>query len=426
MKYAAVLLAFALIARNNLYFNAPFEVLRGLSLVVVALIGGIGIFQTGALRSGGRYWPLIGYLFATVLSLTATEYLGYVGFQTLSVAIVIIFAIACGESKDAGTISSAVLNATFSLYWLLAALSLLLYFVKPALVYEMLYGGELRFRGIFPKSSMMGASAGILVGLCLFLRKKKLWARMGAIVFAIACILLTQSRTFWVATLAAGTVTYAVYYRHGFKMVAAGGMAAIILSSGIYAADIKIRGSSFGKFARVESITNLTGRVQLWREVIDKFYENPVIGLGLTAGASAFIDQKNVLGFGNDQDALSQDRSIGKTTMHSGYMQSLLDVGAIGTFFYLSLVIVPLLRLYRNDVLREYPIQFYLLLFISIANISENIIYAVTVFNSVLFFMLAAFAMNIQRPMSASKIGTNTNRSMPFQANYDTVPGKSV
>ncbi|MGZ8216728.1 O-antigen ligase family protein [Methylomagnum sp.] len=396
MKYAATFLVFSLIARNNLYFNAPFEVLRGVSLVLVALMGFYEMLQPKVLRAMPRYWPQFGYLVAIFLSLAVTDSLVYVGFQTLSVATVLIFSIACSESKNPEPIKAAILNATFWGYSLLMIISLALYVVKPNLAYEVLYAGELRFRGVFPKSGVTGASAGVLMGICFFWKNKRLWLRAGAFVCAAACLLLTQSRTFWVAAFVAGMATYAIYFRHSFKVITGLGLIGAILIAGVYIADVRIKGDSVKKFARVESITNLTGRLELWNKALYKYYENPIVGLGLTAGATAFIDDRNVVGFDAKSDDLSANRSIGMTTMHSGYMQSLLDSGFVGTFFYLSLIVASIWRLYGNDTARQYPAEFYLLVFLSISNISENVIYAVTVFNSVLFFMLAAFAMHLR------------------------------
>jgi O-antigen ligase len=398
VKYVAVFFALALIARNNIYFSGPFEVLRGFGLLLVAIMGFYGILQPKVIKAVGHYWPQIGYLSVAMLSIATTEYPAFVAFHTLSLAGVVMFSIACAESAKSNAIRSSILSATFFGYLLLISLSLILKLINPSLVYEVLYAGELRFRGIFPKAGIMGASSGVLLGLCLFWRSKRKSIRWMALVPALACLLLTQSRTFWVAAFVAGLATYLRYSRHAPKFVLAGAFFALILGAGAYVADVKLKGDSLRKFTRVESVTNLTGRVQLWAAALEKVLQQPVLGLGLSAGSSAFEDRQNVVGLGGDKDELDAARSMGRTTMHSGYMQSLLDLGFIGTFFYLSIIGSALWSVYRYDALRQYPTEFYLLIFLSVANISENVIYAVTVFNSVLFFMLAAFAMHLRRP----------------------------
>lgn len=409
MKPAAILLAATLIARNNLYFSGPFEVLRGLALVGVALVGLYGLLQPRTLRALPRYWPQFGYLAATLVSLAGTDYPFYVGFQTLSLAAVIIFAIACSEAKNALRIESGILTTAFYGYALTMLLSLALLAAKPALVYEVLYGGEHRFRGIFPKSGIAAASAGVLVGISLFTRGRSRWLRGLALLSALACLALTQSRTFWIAGLVATVATYLVYYRHGGKVLLSLGLLGVFAMALIYVADVRLETRSLKKFTRIETVSNLTGRLSLWNEALEKFAEQPYVGRGLTAGSSAFIDRSNVMGF-NHEDDLSVDRSIGKSTMHSGYVQALLDLGAVGGVFYVSLILAALWRLFRNDTKRQHPTRWFLLVFLSIANLSENVIYAVTVFNSVLFFMVSAYAVGLRPAEPAPRTGTARHR----------------
>jgi O-antigen ligase len=402
MRVILALLIVVLIARNTLSSGFPFEVLRGVTLFFVALVAFGGALQAFSARMFRIYWPQFGYILAVLLSVMGTADPLYVAFHAISLATVILFSIACYESDSAANVNKTMFTATFWGYLAITAVSVLLVIVKPQLAYETLYRGELRFRGILPKAGMAGACAGVLLGLSLFVAGNPLLRTLAFFSGAI-CLVLTQSRTFWIAALGAASLTYVVYARRGrlltFAML---GMLGVV-GLAVYAMNVSIRTDAAKQFIRADSITNLTGRVQLWDKALSAVRQRPLLGFGVTAGANAFKDDEMQL-YGS-QESLDSSRDIGRTTMHSGYVQSLLDVGIIGTFFYLALIMRSVVSVYRFDQHRAFPAEFFLLVFLGIANLAENVIYGATVFNSVLFFMLAGFAAHLRQAAPAAARG---------------------
>lgn len=401
MQAVLTLLIVVLIVRNTLYSGFPFEALRGVTLFFVGLVALGGALRVASVRTFKTYWPQFGYILAVFLSVIETANPVFVAFHAISLAAVILFSIACYESGSAPAVNKTMFTATFWGYLAICGVSLLLVVIKPQLAYEILYRGELRFRGILPKAGMMGASAGVLLGLSLLV-KCNLLLRGLAFSSGAVCLVLTQSRTFWLAALAAGSLTYLLYIRRGRVLALALIGVLGLVGLAVYAMNLSIRTDAAKQFIRADSITNLTGRVQLWDKALSAFQRRPLLGFGVTAGANALKEDELQL-YGS-QDGLDSSRDVGKTTMHSGYIQSLLDVGIIGTFFYLALIVRSLVSVYRFDRQRAFPTEFFLLVLLGIANIAENVIYGVTVFNSVLFFMLAGFAAHLRQdaPKAAS------------------------
>jgi len=407
-------LAFALIARSTLFSPIFLEAVRALALIVAAFMAFLGLLQVISLERYRSYWLQIGYLFALVLSTLGTEDPLYVSFHVLSVLTVVFLSIVCYELKDSAAINSALLTATFWAYLMVTTSSLALVLLKPQVAYEIQWWGEMRFRGILPKAGMMGADAGVLLGL-VFFTKRNVFVRLCALMTGGACLVLTQSRTFWVATVVAGLFTYWVYYRQNRGMLLGAVALGLVALLTVYALDLGVKVESAKRFARVESITNLTGRVQLWKKALEAFGERPILGYGLTAGSTSLSRTANKSM--DKENSIDESRAKAHATMHNGYIQSLLDVGIFGTFFYVALVIRSILLIYRYDGIRTYPAEFYLLLFLGISNISENIINAATIFNSVLFWVLAGFATHLKSQLGKPNVlnnaaGTNLYRKV--------------
>ena len=412
LKFTLLVLVVGLIAKDTSQLNDPY-IIRGLAQGLCLVVGGIWLLSNFSSQLFPRYWPVWGYLAALTLS---AGWLGspvYVWLQIASLAAVLLFFVAYFEARaaleDGGV--GYLLDVVVLLYGLVAALSLMVKFTHPGIAYDVLYigdvGMESRFRGLFPKAGMLASAAGLTFGLAWFARCGVLLKGCIMVVCGV-CQALTLSRASWIALAVAVFAVYWTTLRTGKKLKATGfGLAAVIaLWLGITAFDVTFDLSN-ARFLRAESITNLTGRVGLWEESMEAFYRRPLLGYGYTAGASGL---KSASG-DSTGDSFEMTRDVGKTTLHSGYMQSLLDTGLAGTSFYLALLAVALKRLWQRplNTARDRAVLFGIV-YLAVANASQNVIYTASVFDSVMFFGLAIYAM---RPQQLARPTAHTGPAYP-------------
>ena len=393
MRIILLVLISALIAKDAAYLNDPY-VMRGIAQGLCLLIGGGWLLFN--LSSGilFRYWPLFGYIIILFLSSLGIESSFYSFFQVGSLAAVIFFFISYFESQNrenSNSISTLV-NATVAIYSLVALFSLISAKYLPSLAYDHVYGDEVRFRGLFSKSAMLGAASGLLMGLAWFGINKR-WIKIAAVVLGGICLALTFSRTFWIATIIALGSTFWIYARISKKIILILGFLVLATTALVITFDYKIDSKAASKIVRIDSVENLSGRISMWELGINAFKSNPYLGRGFTLGANA-LDGKSIY---HKQGELEAGREAGRVTLHNGYLQVLLDSGVIGMFFYVAIIILSLKRLYKLDADKAYPSMFYSLIFLAIANIGENVIYSASVFHSVMFWAVATFALSMKR-----------------------------
>jgi O-Antigen ligase len=408
MKLVLIVLVVALIAKDTSQLNDPY-IMRGVAQSICLVVGGVWVVGNLSGRLLSRYWPVWGYLAALILSAGWNAAPFYVWLQFASLAAVLLFYVAYFEAnakqEDSGV--GLLLDAVTALYALVAALSLLVMFTHPKIAYGAvdngLAGTEFRFRGLFPKAGMLASAAGFTIGAAWFARRSAL---LKATVIAVCgvCLALTQARTLWVALPTGILAVYAMDRHTGTKWLRLGfGLFVVaLLWLGVKAFDVTLDVSQ-ARFLRTESLTSLTGRALLWQEGLKAFYRQPVLGYGYTAGASGLMSSSGRAA--SDEAGIDSTRDLGKTTLHSGYLQSLLDSGIVGTIFYLAIIAVPLVRLARHRLAtpRDRAV-FFGLVFFAVANAGQNVIYSASVFDSLLFFGLAIYAMAPRRQHGGSQM----------------------
>jgi exopolysaccharide production protein ExoQ len=106
---------------------------------------------------------------------------------------------------------------------------------------------------------------------------------------------------------------------------------------------------------------NLTGRVAIWRYVLSQFQQAPYLGFGYVAFFKAHEEQ------------IFYVLSWPAPHSHNGYLDSLLDVGLVGTLFAL-LAIASLLKavLFRPVYSKYSETLFFILAYIIIYNLMES------------------------------------------------------
>lgn len=372
---------------------APFpHVLRGAAQMLCFAAGLVSILPLLSIQLLSRYWPVLSYLLVLLFTAPFTPFPVFVLLQVLSLISAVMFAIAYFERQHAAdrTTLMQLTSYTVLTYGVLIISSLALARLLPALAYDDMFigaeaGYELRFRGIFSNSPMMGAAAGLLVGLTSFYVTR--WPlRLALVVPGLLCLALTQSRSFWVAALAAGGMTAWLYYpRLRNWIYACFGVVVLVVA---IALSVKVDTSSVDRFARLNSVRTLTGRTALWQAALNSWSERPWLGQGFTLGGSVLADDRAL--------ARPQDpAAVSRRTLHNGYIQSLMDAGLVGSFFYAMSFLTAIGRVIRYDFRRRYPEALYVLLFLSIANGGESVVYSGSNFPSLCFWVFAVFAMSL-------------------------------
>ncbi|MGO9717675.1 MAG: O-antigen ligase family protein [Steroidobacteraceae bacterium] len=348
-----------------------------------------------------RYWPVLGYLFVLLLTAPFTQFPLFVLLEVLSLASAIVFAIAYFESpqRTLQTNLGQLVVCIVAVYGIVIVISLVLARIAPNVAYEALFAGdetgiESRYRGLFSKAGVMAAASGLLVGLSAISIKR--WPlKMVFLIPGLMCLALTQSRSFWLAAFVAGGVTAWQYYPLLRKWIFAG--FAVVALAGVLTLGFKISVDTAGvsSFARWESVSTLTGRTELWQAAFKGWSERPWFGYGYTLGGLGVLGEQSV---SNDSDPTYFSR----TTLHNGYIQSVMDAGLIGFFFYAMTFLIAISRVVRYDSEKQFPEALYVLLFLSIANGGESVVYSGAVFQSLCFWVFAVFALGVRAPEKAA------------------------
>jgi len=400
LRAALVILIISLVFKDVSQLGDPY-ILRGIAQLNCLLIGCIYLIAHTNPQIIFRYWPIFGYLFSLLLSCLFASDILFVFLQIASITSVMLFSIAYYESNiSLGTTRNRTLiHLTIFAYFIVLLVSIMAIFIWPNIAYEHLLVGNMagyqtRFRGLFSKSGMMGACAGLLIGLAWF-GITTWWRKIILIIPALVCLLMTQSRTFWVASIIASTVTIWFYYSLRNKLV----LICIMLITGIIGwgiiGNIDFNSKHIRHTVRSESLTGLTGRVNLWQQSWQRFTHRPFLGYGLTLGSEAIIEkQSNPYVFNSDK---SNKRETSKTTLHNGYVQSIFDSGLVGTIFYAFIILLSFCSFVHKDTNREFPAEFYALVFLIVANCGESIIYGASSYHTMLFWILAVFALSLRK-----------------------------
>lgn len=404
MKYILVILIVALVLKDTSQLNDPY-IMRGGAEFLCLLSGTAWLVSNINGDLVKKYWPVFGYFSVLIISMLFSKNIIYIMIQILSLFAVVIFAISYFERNAIRNYDQTLfVNTTVYMYFIACLLSLLIIPLLPSQAFDVLYGGEVRFRGLFSKSGMMASAAGILFGFALYgYKPKSKYFKYIAVLIGLACVALTLSRTFWLALIFASGITVYFYYPKLKKYAVMAILMSVVIVVGVMSIGVKYDTKSAEKLARVDSITSLSGRLELWETSINSLSGYRwVLGYGFTAGSEG-LGIKTVM----------SSRETGKTTLHNGYVQSLLDSGVLGFFFYVLIIILSLKNIIKRDFLKKYAYICYTIVFLSIANIGEAVIYTASIYHSIVFWFVAIFALSLpkKRIEDSIEVPVNDNRS---------------
>lgn len=422
MHYIFIILLAALLAKDILPLGDRY-VLRGVSEGLALAVGVGWLFMHRVDGFARRYLLILSYLSALVLTALVSQRSFFVIFQVASLASVIVFFIAYIESSMQKVDTFRWnLSAVDCAFLFICVGSLILLAVRPQAAFEMTPEGN-RFRGLFNEPAMMGAVSGLLLGISVF-GELRLPLRIAGVLAAIPCLYLTGSRTSWGAAIAALLITGGLYSRVKRAWMIGLAIAGIIGGLTMVILDIRIDSDAQSRIIRSGSIDSLSGRTVLWNLALKKYLDSPFLGYGFTTGSDALASDMG--------DALSaafgvSDRSERKTfSLHSGYVQALLDSGAIGACLYLSILGVALWRVFKYDQKRLHGPEMYSLVFFGVSNFTDTIIFGAAVFYEVFFWYVSTLAMSFGKFLpdvsSESSSRAFVNSGLPLEANHRFTP----
>lgn len=207
--------------------------------------------------------------------------------------------------------------------------------------------GEYRLMGLAHPNNHAQECAAVI--FCSFaamrlLPEKKRFYTM-TMLAGFAFILLTRSRTSFLAVLL--TLGFGALYILPKRRVFGIGlvMAAVVLIIGVYGPDVIDSAKHMLLFGRQESaadVGTLTGRTELWSELLTYVGAHPILGYGFE-------------GFWGPMHTASVSLALGWVVphAHNGYIEMLLDLGVVGLVLFVVTLLAGVFHAQRR--LRMFP-----------------------------------------------------------------------
>jgi O-antigen ligase len=329
----------------------------------------------------------IAYLFVLLLSAVGSLEPGSVALQVLALTSVVLFAAAYFATTDPKVAITTVLVPALWTYALVLGGCLAYGKLAPTMAFVYEWGDPVpRFRGLFGEPAQLGIVAGLTLGLSVLVRT---WwvVRIPAFGAAVVCVYLTYSRTFWIAVIA-GLAATAWVYKPKLRIPLAVA-AVVVVFTGVVFMDAIINSNE--RELRTDSLMSMSGRTAIWEVAMEAFKDRPLLGYGFTFGADGIMNTDVIQNL-NDR---SGGPIVGAPTLHNGYVQSMLDSGALGTILYCVIVIGAFVRLWWKDKRKHFAPVMYVLVFSMVGNIGETFIYGAAQSHQALYWLMAVFVLGL-------------------------------
>jgi O-antigen ligase len=294
------------------------------ALNLLAIVVSLLLFWWGLQRvRGPRFNRVLPLVAAGLLVISTLWSVAPVTTATRSSAyfFLVVGAIGIVELLDA----DEVMRLTALIGGLAATVSLLLLFVLPDTVMT-----EIGLRGVFSQKNVLGQA--MVVGVFAGLHGIRIGGRRRfrhIIIVALCTIVafLSRSTTSLLTIFAFLTlhILCTLYIRAGYRRMISISLSVIVAPT--FA--LIVMNADF-MFSFLEKNETLTGRTELWPYVFDYIYQRPVLGWGF----AAFWIRSNPFA-AEISSMLGWDFSVNEA--HNGMLQLLLDIGVVGTAFFLYL-----------------------------------------------------------------------------------------
>jgi O-antigen ligase len=205
---------------------------------------------------------------------------------------------------------------------------------------------------------------------------------------------MSSARTFWVGwVVAAACALWWISKKNRLKILGLGGfvlLTGVLLLSAIGVEKAGMQ-KGFDKAVRMQSVSNLTGRLSMWKSALAEFGKRPFFGYGFSVGDEGF---RGSGGSRTTLAAMNAGTNQTRHTLHNGYLQALLDSGILGFIFYL-LIIAKTQTALLSHGRKRYATALFVIIFMAVANMAETVMFTAATEHSVLGWYYVVFALSL-------------------------------
>ncbi len=301
-------------------------------LLLVAFHGAVRLRGRGR----GARPPTAAYLLFAfcVVSLLWADPFDYPAGSTVFLGLLwtVLFALVARLAPTSGAAASTV-NRIASVLLVLFAIGLVPFGRAEGIVVE----GTGRLRGFFNNPNGLGITCAIIAPFVAIAatrargsRRAWRWTLVG--VLAVLAF-LSGSRT-GVGGVMAG-VSVALFVRHPSKyLMGVAAIGTLAAAATLARGDIDLEEGATGNLIRGQTISRLSGRLDRWRAGVEMWRESPVLGKGfMTSRKIQFVEMRD----DGSTASASPDTAGQGINFHSQWVETLVDLGVVGTALLLAL-----------------------------------------------------------------------------------------
>lgn len=282
------------------------------------------------------------------------------------------------------------------IFSLIVFVSLIGYLIFPSKFSYIDVWGNKRLQGLYGEPEKLAQIGSLNIFFAFFLMRS-IAVKAVLISASFVVVQLAGNRAYVIALVMIVAAGCFMEWKARFWIKAIASTAVVVLLALAYAefkSDIM-----HIKYLRTESLSNLSGRTEMWKKALPIALQKPFgsgYGLGGTAlmeGTALNTPQRRL----KDFNPFSAKGGV-KTTLHNGYLQALCDLGFIGLVIYMAIFFLGLV--FSAKALRSKHMNLFICVFFfyAIVNMAGTVLTGPTETNTVIFwlswFLLMFSAMN--------------------------------
>jgi O-antigen ligase len=217
-------------------------------------------------------------------------------------------------------------------YWVLVGLTVPS-FVGGVTHASFAYGYLGRYHGYFQSATTtaMVAALAVLLGWGLLSVSRHRGLYWASLAVCVATLVVAQSRGVIMALAGAGA--WLAWKGGTRRLVRAGSLAIVTVSLVVLVAPAfggspPLVGPLVERFIPQEGVDYSTARVDAWERAVELWRERPILGHGFRSGETLF-----------EQEREAGRLEFGFNTTHNGYLQVLLELGAVGLLVFVAAMV---------------------------------------------------------------------------------------